>query len=142
MGVQLKQLSDSSMGLEGTDFNTGAFIYVNVPYTVTSPLTMTGVVLPRKCVVQSVSVNPDVSATNAVTVQAFAALNTVALGSGTAITSAGAALNGVAGTNVLGTLSAVSGALLVQAGSRVGVVISGALGAAGSGVITIALNPA
>lgn len=142
MGVQLKQLADSSMGLEGTDLNTGAFIYINIPYTTASPLTISGGILPRKCVVQAITVNPDVSSTNAVTVSAFAAPSATALGSGTALMSSGAVLNGTAGTNVVGALSAVSGALLISAGSRVGVVISGALGAAGSGVITIALNPA
>lgn len=142
MGVQLKQLGDSSMGLEGTDFNTGAFIYINIPYNTTSPLILSGAILPRKCVVQSVVVNPDVSATNAVTVSAFGAVSGTALGSGTALNSAGAILNGAASTNVIAPLSAVSGALLVAAGSRVGAVISGALGAAGSGVVTIALNPA
>lgn len=142
MGVQIKQLSDSSMGLEGTDFNTGAFIYINIPYTSASPLIMSGVVLPRKCVVQAVTVNADVSATNAVTVTAYAAPSGTALGAGTALMSAGAVLNGTAGANVVSVLSVVSGALLVASGSRVGVVISGALGVAGSGVITIALNPA
>ena len=142
MSINLKQIPDGSAGLEGTDSGLGTFIYVNIPYNTTSPLTLSGAVLPRRCVVQSVLVNPDVSSTNAVTVSAFKAANTVALGSGVALTSAGAALNGTAGTNVVGALSAVGGALDCAALSRVGVVISGALGAAGSGVITIALNPA
>ena len=142
MSINLKQLSDGSAGLEGTDGGLGAFIYVTIPYTTTSPLTISGAVLTRRCVVQSITVNPDVSSTNAVTVSAFKAANTVALGAGVALTSAGAVLNGTAGTNVVGALSAVGGALDCAALSRVGVVISGALGAAGSGVITIALNPA
>jgi len=141
MAIVLKQLGDSSMGLEGRAGDAGAFIFINIPYSTTSPLSLSGAVIPRTCVVQSITLSPDVSSTNAVTAQAFAAPTTVLLASGTAL---GAVMvtNGAVGANVVGALSAVAGALLVPAGSRVGIVISGALGAAGSGVATIGLNPA
>ena len=140
MAIVLKQLGDSSMGLEGRAGDAGAFIFINVPYSTTSPLSLSGAVIPRTCVVQSVTLCPDVTSTNAVTAQAFVATSPTLLAAGTAV-SAVMATNGVAGTNVVGVLSA-PGALLVPAGSRVGIVISGALGAAGSGVATIGLNPA
>ncbi|HEX7644849.1 MAG TPA: hypothetical protein VF472_21825 [Burkholderiaceae bacterium] len=137
----LKQLADGSMGIEGSDKDVGAFVFVNIPYNTASPLTMSGAVFSRAMQVQSVTVNPDVPSTNAVSVKAWQAPSGTALGSGTAL-SGNALLNGTAGTNVVATLANTPGALQVAAGSRVGVVISGALGAAGSGVITIGLTPA
>ncbi|HEY8027701.1 MAG TPA: hypothetical protein VIF60_24385 [Burkholderiaceae bacterium] len=140
MGVNLKALPDGSMGMEGKDLDNGAIVFVNIAYTSAGPLTMSGAVFSRSMSVQSVTVNPDVASTNAVTATAYQAASGTALGSGTALNTP-AALNGTAGANVAAALSAASGALLVPAGSRVGVVISGALGAAGSGVITIGLTP-
>lgn len=141
MAINLKQLPDISAGLEGTDAGVGSFIFVNIPYTTTTPLTLSACTLPRRCVVQSVTLVPDVASTNAVTATAYKASSATALGSGTALTGT-MALNGTAATTVTGTLSSTAGALDVAAGQRIGIVISGALGAAGSGVATIALTPA
>jgi hypothetical protein len=142
MGINIKALADGSTGLEGTDLNNGDFVYVNIPYTASSPLTMSGAIFNRKMVVHSVTLNTDVASTNAVTVQVFAAPSATALGSGTAQLSAQLSLQTTAGTNAVGSLSATAGAANVASGSRVGVVISGALGASGSGVVTIALGVA
>lgn len=139
MGIQLKQLADASAGLEGTDLNNGSFIFISIPYNTTSPLTLSAITLPRRCIVQSVTVVPDVASTNAVTAQVFKAPSGTALGSGTAV-SATMVLNGTAATTVTGAI--VAGTADCANGQRLGVVISGALGASGSGVVTIALNPA
>lgn len=141
MGVQLKQLPDSGAGLEGIDGGNGDIVFVNIPYTASTPLTMSGAIFSRAMVVHAVTVNPDVASSNAVTAKAYQAPSGTALASGTALHATGAALNGTAGTNVSATLSTTASDLIVPAGSRVGVVISGALGAAGSGVITLACVP-
>ena len=142
MAVNITQQADASAGLQGTDGDTGAFIFVNIPYNTTTPLTMSGCVLTRRAIVKSIVLNPDVAASNAVTVSAFKAPSATALGSGTVLHSGTGNLQGTAGTNILPTLSVVSGALDCAANTRVGIVISGALGAAGSGIVTIALCPA
>ncbi|MDE1997648.1 MAG: hypothetical protein KGI52_01845 [Burkholderiales bacterium] len=139
MGVNIKQNSDASMGLQGTDLDDGAFVIVSIPYSTTSQLTQSAAVMARRMLVKSVSVVPDVASTNAVTVTAYKAPSATALGSGTALTGA-MALNGTAATTVAGAI--VAGTPDVGAGSRVGIVISGALGASGSGVVTMTLAPA
>lgn len=141
MSINIKQLPDASAGLEGTDGNTGSFIFVNIPYNTTSPLTLSSAILPRRCVVQSVQFVPDVVATNAVTFSVYSAASGTALGSGTLLHSGTGNLQATANTNASLTLL-TTGVTNVALGSRVGVVISGALGASGSGVITIALTPA
>lgn len=142
MAVEFKQLADGSLGLEGVATDSGSFIFINIPYTTASPLTLSSSVLPRQCVVQAIYAVPDVASTNAVTATVYKAPSGTALGSGTALHSGTVNLQGTAATNLIPTLSTTAGALLVAAGSRIGVVISGALGASGSGVVTVALTPA
>ena len=139
--ISMSQRADASMGLQGTDLDVGAFIYVNIPYNTTSPLTLSSAVLPRRCIVQSIAFVPDATSTNAVTFTAYKAPSGTALGSGTALHSGTGSLQATVNTNATLTLAAAA-ALDVAAGNRIGIVISGALGAAGSGVVTIALNPA
>jgi hypothetical protein len=141
MSIQLKQLADSSVGLEGAGLDTGSFIFVNIPYNTASPLTLSSFVLPRQCVVQAIYAVTDAASTNAVTATVYKAPSATALGSGTALHSGTISLQATAATNVIPTLAA-SSTLLVSAGNRIGIVISGALGAAGSGVVTVALTPA
>lgn len=140
--VNTKPLADGSTGLEGYDKNTGDFIFLDMQYTTTSALTTSGPVVNRQMVVHNITFCPDAASTNAVTMQVYAAPSGTALGSGTALLSAPMAINGTAATNVVGALSTVAGALVVPAGSRVGFVISGAIGAAGAGTVTICANPA
>ena len=142
MAVTLKQLADLSMGLAGTDLTDGEFVYINVPYNTASPLTMTAAVFSRRMILKAITLNPDVAATNAVTVSAFKAASAVVLGSGVLLHSGTGNLQGTAGTNLPLTVSVVSGALDIAAGTRIGVVVSGAIGAAGSGIVTFALSPA
>lgn len=141
MSVNLKQNPDSSAGLEGVDGDYGDLVFVNIPYTSSSPLTMSGAIFSRAMVVHAVTLNTDVASSNAVTVKAWRAPSATALASGTALHSTGVSLQTTAGTNASATLSTTASDLIVPAGSRVGVVISGALGAAGSGVVTIACSP-
>lgn len=138
--ISMSQRADASMGLQGTDLDVGAFIYVNIPYNTTSPLTLSSAVLPRRCIVQSIQFVPDATSTNAVTFTAYKAPSGTALGSGTALHSGTGSLQATVNTNA--SLTLTSTAIDVAAGNRIGIVISGALGAAGSGVVTIALNPA
>lgn len=142
MSVNLKQIGDGSAGLEGVDGGNGDFIYVNIPYTSASTTVLSASIVPRKCIVHSVTGVTDVVSSNAVTATAYQAASGTALGSGTALHSGTFNLQGTANTNQSLTLSTTAAALSVAAGSRVGVVISGALGAAGNGVITIVLAPA
>ena len=142
MAVNLLQRGDASMGLQGADGDAGAFIYVSIPYTTTTPLTLSAVTLPRRCIVQSITLVPDTESSNAVTVTCYKAPSATALGSGTALHSGTGNLQGTAATTQTLTLSTTASVLDVAAGNRIGAVVSGALGAAGSGVITIALNPA
>ena len=139
--INLKQAGDGSAGLEGYDKDAGAFIFVNIPYTTTTPLTLYGAILPRQCVVKSVTLRTDVSATNAVTATAYQVPSGTDIGAGTALTGT-MSLQNTIDTNLAGTLSTTAGALIVPAGSSIGVVVSGAIGASGAGIITIGLNPA
>lgn len=143
MGVQLKQQADGSLGLEGADLDAGAFVVLSMPYLATSsPLTQSVAVMKRRMVVKDISLVPDVASSNAVTIAAWQAPSGTALASGTALHTGSGNLQGTANTNQALTLSAVAGALQVNAGARIGFVISGALGASGSGVITFTLAPA
>lgn len=142
MGINIKQLPDSSAGLEGTDLNNGEFVYVNIPYNTASPLTLSSFVASRKMVVQAIYGLPDTASSNAVTGTVYKASSGTALGSGTALHSGTYNLQGTAATNQSLTLSTTTGVTTLNQGQRLGVVISGALGAAGSGIITVGLTPA
>ena len=137
MGVQFIQNDDASAGMQGVDLDKGPFVFINIPYTSASPLAMSGCVAGRALTVRYINVVPDVVSTNAVTAQVFAAGSTVALASGTVLHSGTANLQGTASGNQFLPVTAPT----VRAGSRIGVVISGALGAAGSGVVSIVCNP-
>ncbi len=139
MGVNVIQVADGSVGLQGKALDTGPFIFINVPYNSASPLAMTACVASRDLVVRYINVTPDVVSTNAVTVTAYAAGQGVALASGTALHTGTGNLQGTANTSQV--LATNVPAPQVATGSRIGVVISGAIGAAGSGLVTIACNP-
>lgn len=146
MGINLKQNQDMSGGLQGTDAGDGEFIYVTLPWsavmTTAAGLNLAGPVFTRRMIVKAIWHNTDVAAANAVTATVYKAPSGTALGSGTALHSGTANLQATAGTPVQLTLSTTSGVVDVAAGSRVGAVVSGAVGATGSGAITIALAPA
>lgn len=147
MAVNLKQNADMSMGLQGTDLGDGEFIVLSLPYSAITNtsgafLTVSSHVLTRRMIVKAITGVPDTASSNAVTATVYKAASGTALGSGVALHSGTYNLQGTAATNQSLTLSAVSGALDVAAGSRIGFVISGTPGAAGVGVITVMLAPA
>lgn len=145
MSVQLKQNADMSMGLQGTDGDDGAFIVLSFPYNATanaSILTLPGVVANRRFIVKAIQGVPEAASTNAVTATVYKAASGTAVGSGTALHSGTYNLQGTAATNQTLTLATNAATLDVAAGQRIGVVISGAMGAAGNGCITVTLAPA
>ena len=147
MAINLKQNADASAGLQGTDGDDGAFLTFTIPYTAITHttgafLTASTHIVNRRMVVKAISGVVDTAATNAVTASLFKAPSATAIGSGVALHTGSFNLQGTAATNQALTLSTVSGALDVAAGSRIGFVISGAPGAAGGGVITVTLAPA
>lgn len=141
MSVNVKQLADGSVGLEGVGLDDGQFVYVALNYQAALGLVYSAV-MPRAMVVKSITLSPDVAATNAVTISCFKAPTATALGSGTVLHTGTLNCQGTAGTNLPATLSATTGVLNIAATNKIGFVISGATGAAGSGTVTFGLNPA
>ena len=141
MSVNLKQNADASMGLQGTDGDDGQFIPVTFNYSSANTLLVfTLASLSRRAIVKQIYFRPDVVSTNAVTATFYKAASGTAIGSGTALHTGTANLQGTAATNQKMTLTA--SACDVSQDSSIGMVISGALGAAGSGSVTIWLAPA
>ena len=142
MAVNQKQNPDLSMGLAGTDATDGEFIPWTFSYVNTTGTTNSGPVFSRRMIVKGITGIVDTASSNAVTATVYKTASGTALGSGTAVHSGTFNLQGTANTNQLLTLSTVSGVTDVAANQRVGVVISGALGAAGNGSITVWFAPA
>lgn len=142
MAINIKQNADASGGLQGTDGDDGAFVVLSFPYNATanaSILTLPGVIAQRRFIVKSIQGVAETQSSNAVTATVYKTASGTALGSGSALHSGTYNLQGTAATNQTLTLSS---AVDVAAGSRIGVVISGAMGAAGNGCITVTLAPA
>lgn len=146
MAINLKQNADMSGGLQGTDGDDGGFIMVTLPWSavqnVAGLLTISGPVLNRRMIVKAITGVNDVIAANAVTATLYKAPSATALGSGTALHTGTFNLQGTAATNQSLTLAALATTLDIAAGSRIGMVISGAPGATGCGAITVTLAPA
>ena len=147
MSVNLKQNADASGGLQGTGMGDGEFVVVTMPYsaimnTSGAFLNILGPAMSRRMIVKSIIGVPNTAASNAVTATVYKAASGTAIGSGTALHSGTFNLQGTAATNQTLTLSTTKSDLDVAAGSRIGMVISGAPGAAGVGTITVTLAPA
>ena len=147
MSVNLKQNADASGGLQGTGMGDGEFVVVTMPYsaimnTSGAFLNILGPAMSRRMIVKSIIGVPNTVASNAVTATVYKAASGTAIGSGTALHSGTFDLQGTAATNQTLTLSTTKSDLDVAAGSRIGMVISGAPGAAGVGTITVTLAPA
>ena len=145
MGINLKQNADLSMGLQGTDLDEGGFIVLSFPYNATAQATILaigGTVIKRRMVVVDIKGVPEVITSNPVTASIFKSASGIALGTGPVLHTGTFNCQGTAATNQTLALSATSGVLDVAAGSRIGVVISGAPGVAGAGCITVTLAPA
>lgn len=142
MAVNQKQNPDLSMGLAGTDAGDGEFIPWTFNYINTTGTTNSGPVFSRRMIVKGITGIVDTAASNAVTATVYKASSGTALASGTAVHSGTFNTQGTANANQSLTLSTVSGVTDVAAGQRVGVVLSGSLGAAGVGAITVWFAPA
>ena len=147
MSVNLKQNADASAGLQGTGMGEGEFVVVTIAYNANAQtsgafLNVLGPAMSRRMIVKSIIGVPNTVASNAVTATVYKAASGTAIGSGTALHSGTFNLQGTAATNQTLTLSTTKSDLDVAAGSRIGMVISGAPGAAGVGTITVTLAPA
>ena len=145
MGINIKQDGDGSAKLTGVDGGSGEFVLVTMPYsaivnTSGAFLTCSSQVFSRKMIVKSIIGCPDTLTSNAVTVSVFKAPSATALGSGTVLHTGSFNPNSGAATNQ--TLTLTAAAVEVAAGSRIGFVMSATPGAAGVGVITVAMSPA
>lgn len=144
---QIKQNADGSVGLQGSDADSGAFVTIAMNYSANvhtsgAFLTISEATLKRRMIVHRIEGVVDTTSSNAVTATVYAAASGTALGSGTALHSGTFNLQGTAATNQNLTLATATGALDLAAGTRIGMVISGAPGAAGVGCITVTLAPA
>lgn len=144
---QLKQNADASIGIQGSDLDDGGFVHIVLPWSAITNtsgafLTISGPIVNRRMIVKAITYVNDTVASNAVTAALWKAPSGTALASGVALHTGTANLQNTAATNASLTLSTVSGALDVAAGSRLGVVISAAPGVAGVGSITVTLAPA
>lgn len=139
---QLKQNADGSMGVQGSDLDNGAFIFVNIPYAAAS-VDMVQFVAPRRLILQSITGRPTVAGTDgsAVTAVVKKAASATAITAGTALHSGTFNLKGTADTNQALTLSTTAADLDIAAGTCVGVDFTGTLTSA-TGVITLAFCPA
>lgn len=146
MGVQLKQNADLSMGLQGTDGDDGAFLTVVLPWnavtTTTAVLNLAGPVLTRRMIVKDIRHNVDVVAASAVTATVYKAASGVAPASGVALHTSTANLQATVNVPVVLAASTTPSDRDVAAGTRLVAVVSGAVGATGSGSITVTLAPA
>ena len=136
----IKQNADASAGIVGTDVTDGEFVFVSLPYSPTTPLAQSAAVFSRRMIVKAVYAVADVGATNAVTVSVYKTASGVAPASGALVHGGSINAQGTANTNQVMALTAAN--VDVPLGSRICVVVSGAIGAAGSGVVTVALAPA
>lgn len=142
MGVNLKQLADGSMGLEGVDADSGSIITAHFTYGATS-VDKVDFIAPRKMIVQSIIGRPTVAGTDgsAVTATIKKAASGTAITAGTALHSGTFNLKGTADTNQTLTLSTTAGALEIPAGTAIGIDFTGTLTSA-TGVVMVAFTPA
>lgn len=142
MSINLKQNADGSAGLEGVGLDSGALVFLTIPYIAGGATSIDGPVVQRALVVQSIIGLPTATTTNAVTGTVYKAASGTAIGSGTALHSGTYNGQGTAATNQSLTLPTTAGVTTIPAGSRVGLVWSGSPGAAGAGSITLACTVA
>lgn len=142
MSVNLLQQSDGSLGLEGSDHDTGPFVNVNFVYTASS-VDIPFFVASRTYRVKAINGRVEVAGTDggAVTAAIKKAASATAITLGTALHSGTFNLKGTAATNQALTLSTTDTDLTIPAGTCIGVDFTGTLTSA-TGVISVALCPA
>lgn len=139
--INMKQLPDGSMGLEGSDAGNAPFVmetFVWNPSSVDSVF----FVAPRAMVVQSIMPRVEVAGTDAGAVTAVIkkVASGTALTSGTALHSGSINLKGTAATNQSLTLSTTDTTVKLAAGDAIAIDFTGTLTAA-VGAVTIGMNP-
>ena len=141
MGVNLIQFDDGSMGIQGNDLDTGAFIYASAEYVATS-IDKTFFVATRAMRVVGVTVRPTVAGTDAgaVTAEIRKVPSGTAIASGTVVHASTANLKGTVNTNQNLALSATPANSRLAAGDALAVDFTGALTSA-TGVVTVAMIP-
>lgn len=139
MGVNLIQFDDGSMGVQGNDLDTGAFIYASTEYNASS-IDKTFFIATRALRVVGVVVRPTVAGTDAGAVTAVVQKTPsgTAIGSGTTVHAGSANLKGTANTNQALALSATPAAMRLAAGEALAVDFTGVLTSA-VGTITVAM---
>lgn len=139
--INLKQLPDSSAGLEGaTTGGNGEFIPVTIPYVAGTVATGSAFVASRPYVVQAIIGRTIVAGTGgACTLSIYSVPSGTATASGTLLHTGSFNLVGTINTNQ--TLTMTAAAQLLPAGSSIGYVITGTATSA-VGTVTILLNPA
>lgn len=141
MSVQLKQLADNSLGLEGVGKDAGAFLFVPVAYTAAAA-SASVFTAPRACVVEAISGRVEVAGTGgACTLSVYKAPSGTAGASGVLLHSVAFNVAGTAATTQVMALTTVLGATALAAGDSLYVALTGTPTSA-VGNLTIALNPA
>jgi hypothetical protein len=141
MSINLKQASDGSMGLEGSDGGAGAFLNVNIEYNASS-VDKVAFVATRSYIVKAITGRPTVAGTDgsAVTAVIKKAASATAITAGTALHSSTFNVKGTADTIQALTLSTTASDLVIPAGTAIGIDFTGTLTSA-TGVVTVSLSP-
>ena len=141
MGISLKQNSDGSMGLQGSQLDDGGFLTVSAEWTASS-VDKSFFVADRPYVVKAVRARVTAAGTDAgaVTAAVKKAPSGTAVASGTALHSGTVNLKGTANTNQTITLSTTASDLALAAGDCLGLDFTGVLTAA-TGAVTITMAP-
>lgn len=142
MGVNIKQIADGGVGLEGVDGGDGGFIPVSFAYTATS-VDQTMFTADRAYIVKAIRGRVDVAGTDggAVTAQFRKVASGTAITSGTLVHSGTYNLKGTVNTNQSITLLTTTGITLIPAGTSVCIDFTGVLTSA-VGTVTLYLSPA
>ena len=141
MGVQLKQLGDGSMGLEGRDLDTGAFIQQSMAVNAASPATQIIFTASRAIRIQGLRYRVEVSGTGgACTFVINKAPSGTAISAGTTVHSGTFNVAGTAATSQTGTVLTTTGVANMAAGDSLGMIITGTATSA-VGAVTVWANP-
>lgn len=141
MTINLKQLPDGSMGLDGKDAGNAPFIMAETEWLAAS-VDKCFFVAPRAMVVQAINARVEVAGTDASAVTAVIRKvpSGTAITSGTALHSGSINLKGTAATNQTLTLSATATTVALAAGDALAIDFTGTLTAA-TGTVTVGMNP-
>ena len=142
MGVQFKQLGDSSLGLEGSANGNGGFIPVSTSYNVPTAGSVNLFVADRPYVVQAIRGRVEAAGSGgAATATIVKVPSGTAVGSGTALHTGTYNLVGTAATQQALTLATTASTLLLAAGYSIAINYT-VTATSATGCVTVTLNPA